>query len=1149
MDILFPSTMNTEQLDLFRTEVCDRQLRQRDCSNKESCMYSHCLSWRRRNPSELPYRAQLCPNVLFHISNGNMRVFNYCKRGRACVFSHSKEEQMFHPSVYKTSICRDFPKCPRYYCPFAHGDIEMREPPIMEYADEENDSLNKFKSGKKVTDESIKKTKRKTAIQTNPVLLEMHREYHRLNREHNLNNEPYMPAIKLADDILKHGLSNKPVASTELSGGYINNTQEQSEYAIHQGNFKPPTGMFCVPPPVPGSQSLCHPFHKNDHHHQSVQSKHSGGSVIQSGSISSSVPLMIESKTPLNNRNTSFPPVAASYTTGCGNDLSTNACTVHSSHASNNINNRGLASPYVSSHSSNHMQQQQQLIASSSKANCVQHNKYSHNHFHATPQPPQNSSSKPAPHSSRTGDDDASVTSVLPLSTVCRACSPSSLAAALVVSPPVSSPNSVHVSADPSSGSCPAPTEDTAQLQGNDGMKLSRRARRRARANAFQQQQLDKARGLNDGFNHHHDANSLVAHSEAVSSATGGGWVQATTSTHQSISTYDERHMQSSYYEPYGSSSYLVEGGLENRMPTIHSIGSNMKHLSDEDDDENELFKFFPAPGMGTVFPFPTAPQSKIVVAGGVVLDSIEMLRQQQLQQQEEQRQRTMRPSFNTPYQFTNGSVWNSARQPTHVSSFQPTPGYHPSSYYPPASRYGLYDPPLHSSPFQSSLMSSQNTHHHHHHHQHDEYVGQNHRMVNGPSHHQIYEDVPSTSLYSHSTNIESSSSNSSYPQQQQQQQQQLNQYNPSYFAVSNNNNGFSPNINNPMQQSQQNQFMPQHQHQSLNVFQHHQISNSLSPASPRTTAAAVDGGVIANQMVAGSPYEMTALSEGFWTADPWSHKQTGGVKNASNMRGDGKSFRSADQAGFIGTSPFAHPSLNNNHNSNINNNNGTSRQQSGLLQRNPSLNNIHPSQNSSPNNNALLLLSSPSHAPLSQDQQQQLISSLPPHSDIESQSCHSSEAALPVIQGGYYPPDILRGRLPPHVTSMMQQRIPENVLSSIIPQHLQVVGSGGDNGENLTAFPVQQQSQNQGLKQAPNANLVSSSGISAGNLQHQQNTSGGVRLSMLAETSNSPFASSASRTSSSSVLHTHLQSSGSDHVVITSHVLAPLDLLDSPLS
>ncbi|CEL93282.1 unnamed protein product [Vitrella brassicaformis CCMP3155] len=60
---------------------------------------------------------------------GKMRVKNFCRRGRMCMYSHSKEEQMFHPLTYKTKLCRDFMSsgaCPRYFCPFAHGDQELR---------------------------------------------------------------------------------------------------------------------------------------------------------------------------------------------------------------------------------------------------------------------------------------------------------------------------------------------------------------------------------------------------------------------------------------------------------------------------------------------------------------------------------------------------------------------------------------------------------------------------------------------------------------------------------------------------------------------------------------------------------------------------------------------------------------------------------------------------------------------------------------------------------------------------------------------------------------------------------------------------------------------------------------------------------------
>jgi len=52
-----------------------------------------------------------------------------CPNGRACPFSHTKEEQMYHPNVYKTVECMDMPGCPRTFCQFAHGLEELRPRP------------------------------------------------------------------------------------------------------------------------------------------------------------------------------------------------------------------------------------------------------------------------------------------------------------------------------------------------------------------------------------------------------------------------------------------------------------------------------------------------------------------------------------------------------------------------------------------------------------------------------------------------------------------------------------------------------------------------------------------------------------------------------------------------------------------------------------------------------------------------------------------------------------------------------------------------------------------------------------------------------------------------------------------------------------
>lgn len=64
-----------------------------------------------------------------------------------CMFAHSKEEELYHPSMYKTvsffpqcvashqqcafllqRLCNSYPSCTRYYCPFAHSEEELRKP-------------------------------------------------------------------------------------------------------------------------------------------------------------------------------------------------------------------------------------------------------------------------------------------------------------------------------------------------------------------------------------------------------------------------------------------------------------------------------------------------------------------------------------------------------------------------------------------------------------------------------------------------------------------------------------------------------------------------------------------------------------------------------------------------------------------------------------------------------------------------------------------------------------------------------------------------------------------------------------------------------------------------------------------------------------
>ncbi|KAH7647229.1 hypothetical protein FG379_002372 [Cryptosporidium bovis] len=125
--------MSMSELSRFRTRICERKALHGVCELDEKCPFSHCLSWHRRNPYEYAYRPNLCPNVVFQNENKKMRVKNYCQRGRMCMFSHTKEEQMYHVLVYKTQLCREYPLCTKHYCPFAHGLDELRDPEKIDF--------------------------------------------------------------------------------------------------------------------------------------------------------------------------------------------------------------------------------------------------------------------------------------------------------------------------------------------------------------------------------------------------------------------------------------------------------------------------------------------------------------------------------------------------------------------------------------------------------------------------------------------------------------------------------------------------------------------------------------------------------------------------------------------------------------------------------------------------------------------------------------------------------------------------------------------------------------------------------------------------------------------------------------------------------
>ncbi|KAL8437738.1 hypothetical protein Efla_006630 [Eimeria flavescens] len=125
-----PPVLDEENLYKFRTKICERYVKQGKCEFADKCQYSHDLRWTRRPPWKYTYSPELCRDLVF-VTDGRGRTIakSNCRQKRNCRFAHTKEEQMYHPKVYKTAMCHQFTEngwCDRYYCPFAHSQAELR---------------------------------------------------------------------------------------------------------------------------------------------------------------------------------------------------------------------------------------------------------------------------------------------------------------------------------------------------------------------------------------------------------------------------------------------------------------------------------------------------------------------------------------------------------------------------------------------------------------------------------------------------------------------------------------------------------------------------------------------------------------------------------------------------------------------------------------------------------------------------------------------------------------------------------------------------------------------------------------------------------------------------------------------------------------
>lgn len=95
--------------------------------DKRQCMSWHSKGDRRRNPFEVAYTPTECPFI------GPDGVGN-CPDGDACLKAHNMLERMFHPDLYKISMCQKEPGsavCERgIFCAFAHSEDDLRTHPM-----------------------------------------------------------------------------------------------------------------------------------------------------------------------------------------------------------------------------------------------------------------------------------------------------------------------------------------------------------------------------------------------------------------------------------------------------------------------------------------------------------------------------------------------------------------------------------------------------------------------------------------------------------------------------------------------------------------------------------------------------------------------------------------------------------------------------------------------------------------------------------------------------------------------------------------------------------------------------------------------------------------------------------------------------------
>jgi hypothetical protein len=102
-------------MSTYKTQECKKKHNH----DKRQCTNWHTSADRRRNPFDIMYSPAECPEGLF------------CREYNTCLKSHNMLEKMFHPDLFKISMCVRGPNgssCERgNLCAFAHSEEDLRQ--------------------------------------------------------------------------------------------------------------------------------------------------------------------------------------------------------------------------------------------------------------------------------------------------------------------------------------------------------------------------------------------------------------------------------------------------------------------------------------------------------------------------------------------------------------------------------------------------------------------------------------------------------------------------------------------------------------------------------------------------------------------------------------------------------------------------------------------------------------------------------------------------------------------------------------------------------------------------------------------------------------------------------------------------------------